>query len=1100
MNYKYDYFISCGCLLEDFAKDLDSSFVDAYNSFIDSFVSQLENNSDFQNAFGRKARVFCCRSPIESLADWYKTVFPEMAASRVMIPLLSPFYFKDPICYYEFLQWKRGEVYTRLIDESVIPMFILEYSPQNCNFEKDLPKGLIEEFPYASFWVNYLRNITTDSSFDMHDFQTSKISCALNQLVTLSKSRFEKQDKCDNVPCNDAYPQLTDHFVGRQDILNTLRRELTYHNYYSDSKRPILLYGMDGVGKTETALAYGDVYGWDYGLGRILVPCENKTSLSSALLSSGIAELYGWTIPAGTEYEQLSFLLQKIQQKCLYLQLKQKRNNQDGNVPSSQRGKSQTDGMKMLLILDNVNQHELLSEKSLELLPNYIHVIATSSRITSQLNHLDALFIPPLQINESVELLKSYRPLSDNGDAAIAQDIAEFVDGFAAPLAQIGLYLQKNEQYSYSKLYEEMKDNSTAVLQKAAKHFQETTHRPAESIVDTIQTTYNKLSPEAKLFLDYSEIMAVDAVPLPWIRSFFTIDNEQFEAVVKELQEYNILTLDQKEPCLGIINSLIMRFKAHENEEMVQSVVPVLFEHSKMVLNSDWSNGGRLWALEAIDGFFTTYLNSVNNIQEWIKTGLPDLIFLEGQIYKDLKFYDYAKDVFTKNVDVCRRILSVIPDDIQILTCLSSSYERLGNIEFEDRSGNPDNARQWYEAELNIDQQLAIALPDDEIIQTNLAMTYIRMSDVEKYSYNLKKTSDNLKNAMEWLQKALDYANCLNTKIQSNNDILQVVFSSIYSRIADLELIQNNYDSARQWYYKSREIDECRAQLMPDYYKVQDNLAVICSKIADLEIQVGNFNEAVNLYQKVMNIRERVAQGMPNVLFVHQQLYEACSALAKTEMKAGNVDDAERHLFNKIAILNFLIRSVPDDVALRIDSGDTKLTLGDINLNKNDVQAAQILYQDAIEDFKSVLSIQAKNDIALSGLCCTWNRIGDLAKRANDLNNAIRAYCNGIEACVRFLAINNNNTALHVYSQMLNKVGLLYYISNDRANAADFLMNAVTVLDSLVQKRPNNKVFQEELEMSQSIVKCIENYQAVPQELLSNLLSNYFGYSYEGLF
>ena len=1083
MNFKYDYFISYGCFPKTVEELLDPEFVKKYNGFVDEFVSKLENSSEFQSVFGRKARVFCYKTFPETINDWDKTIYPEMTSSRSMIIFLSPHYFRNLFCFLEFNQWMEREAHTGLMRNSVIPMFMMEYSPQNCSFEKDVSREMVQRFPSASQWADFMKTLLLNESVDMHDLQTSKIDDALNCLITISKERFEKQDKCVSNPCNKGYPQVNERFVARRDILEYIRKTFAFSSFNSDSIRPVLLYGLNGVGKTEIALKYGNEFGWDYGLGRIFVPCENKTSFSSAILSSGIAELFDWEIPAGTEDQQLAFLLQKLQQKRLHQKLKQKHNKD----LSSQGGKSNDYGTNLLLILDNVNQPELLSKENMELLPDFIHVIVTSRRAPSQFSHFDFLSINGLGESNSVKLLQSYRDFSSQEDVDAAQNLCERFDGFPLALVQTGLYLQSNDQVSYSEFYDDLCKDCSGVLQKIANCFKEFVCRPAESIEKMFKAVYNDLSPNAQMFLEFTELMSPEAIPIPWIREYWETDDSQFDDTLRELIEYNILSSYEEAPHLGIINKLITQFKIRKNEKMIQDAIPWFLDRSLRVIQSSWSSTENLWELDAAVGIYNAYINAENDVQKWISNGLPDLFLQIGQIYKDLKVYNKARFVFTKNLDMCRKILDVLPADITTLKFMSNYYERLGNIEMEDPNGDLDKAINLYENELNIDEMLVHSLPDDEIVQINLATTYGRMSDLEKKNGNLEK-------ALEWLHKALNHAQSLEGRFQPDNEHILGVLSFIYARFADIERNRDLFDIARQWYHKSREIDEGLAARFSNDYKRLNNLALIYSKLGTLELDANNAASAVEWYQKAQEIRKRIAEDMPEILFVHQQLCESYGSLAIAEMKAGDFNSAEIHYINKVTILNYLINSNPGDISDMVECGQTYMTLGDINRHKEDFQTSLKLYQDALSAFEDALQNQPDNLDALYGKYGIWNKLGDMTMQAGISNDAIQCYQNGMNVCCQILKFDcNNYFALHLNSQMLIKIGALHYSNKDYKKAKEALTFATDILRDLAQKLPANENIQEDLEMCLQFMERIDNKQSDSQSFLDNLFDRFFG-------
>lgn len=1076
MEYKYDYYVAYAALPENASEILDPQFVKDYNGFVDAFVSKLENSSEFQTAFGRKARVYCCRRLVKSVEDWDCNNYPEMASSRCMIILLSPLYFRNSLFGYEFMRWMERETYTRVMGNSVIPMYMFGYGPDHGNFLQDVPDYVFEALPFASTWAEYLNVITLDEPFDMHNFQASKINNSLHSLINYTRSLFEKQDRSEVVPCNNGYPTMSDHYFTQHKKLYEIRE--VFDN--PRTKKSVTLYGLDGGGKTETALAYGYAYAWDYELGRIFISCEKKASIKSVLLASGIAELFGWDVPAGTLDEQFAFLLQKLQQK---------HDEYIKQNPPLDGEESLSYGGNMLLILDNVNQLELVSENNLGLLPDFIHVIVTTRKTTFQYKHLVNLPISPLSKEDALDLLKSYRPFVSEEDVQCAQNIVNHFYGFPAPLAQTGFYLQKNPQISYSEFYSRLTCFYAGTLQAIASFSSLSSNQLEKSVMDSMKKAYDKLSPNAQMFLEFAEVVSYIAIPVPWIRDCWGIDEKQFEDAVEELKEYNILSFEEDKPHLGMVNPVIMRYKMRSEEPLVVEKIPMLFDRSSQTLENDfayWASGEQLWELEAIDGIYTRYMNNVDDIQKAVDLGLPDKFLRIGQIYKDLKIYDKANQIFIKNAELCHDILDAFPDDIPTLKFLSNSYQRLGNIAYNNGSGDVNEARQWFEAMLEIDERIAANEPVDLVSQVNLAIAYVGMSDIEK-------SMENYDNAFEWLQKALIQAKDAEKRFSSNEN-LSGAFSDIYGRIADLERQKNHADKAREWYHKAREIDERLAEQAPNNVKKLENLAIIYQNIASLEFELSNFNEAVEWFKKSLAVRKQVVELVPNDMIVQEPIYNTYSNIAKAELNAGNVNNAEMYREKELAVIRSLIESYPDEVSLKNDSGYAYLELGDLNVNKGNVQNARQLYQEATRDFESVLSIQSDEQNAQFGLALAYDKLGDLSADVGNVDDAIQFLQYEAAILNRVWEGNyNNDSLMYMYGETFAKLGVLHSAVNNYNLAKESMTIAIQVLSDLVQRQPSNTNLLEEVESYRRFMKDFDNKQNPSKGFFGNLFDKFFG-------
>ena len=535
MQYNYDYFISYA------HKDNENQEVPG---FVEKFEEKLRNSEKHQRLFGEKLRIFFDKSSIQNMSDWNNNIRAGLASSRFLIVLLSPKYFQSEFCAKEFDWWMKHEMHRCTLGEGTAPILIYDVANLlNPNSETipDIPEELRVRFPN---WLRQIRKIQADLEFDMHDLLVSKIDDVLNALRDGVKDKVRHQDISEGMPRGKDYPKYNKKFVGRRDNLLSLRRNFTEETGMSASA----LTGLGGFGKTELALTYGHAFGWDYQLGRFFKPCENCNSIYEALLTCGILEMYGLK-SEGSDEDQLKTL-------CKHLEAKQKEiinQNIENDI-------LRTEGTHLLLILDNVNNLDLISQLNELELPDYFHVIITTRENTSSYEEIFTESVECLSEDETVELLNNLRLFDDPKEAEAARKIAQLLAGFTLVVELTGKYLYQNRRnplVTYQSQYERLYNNHAETFQKMADKIGDLTRHAAETVAAVMESTLSAISPKARKALAYASLMAPDAVALSWLPELCDLNEDEGIEILNELIGYSLLTPLESEPDIARIHRLV---------------------------------------------------------------------------------------------------------------------------------------------------------------------------------------------------------------------------------------------------------------------------------------------------------------------------------------------------------------------------------------------------------------------------------------------------------------------------------------------------------------------------------------------------------------
>ncbi|HQS93312.1 MAG TPA: FxSxx-COOH system tetratricopeptide repeat protein [Alphaproteobacteria bacterium] len=191
------------------------------------------------------------------------------------------------------------------------------------------------------------------------------------------------------MPSNWYIPEPTSIFVGRREILNSLKQTL------EDSSNPVFLQGPEGIGKKQLALAFAQ-------------GCAGR----------GVSKKYtfGAMVPDG----DLTGLQHQL------------------NLPTLEKLSEHLSQTNFLLICPDVSDEHHL--QSLLRLPKG-HVVITSSSLKSDFKDVTLLIVPSLSVDESVDLLTGLSGIEAEEEW---HEIAKKLKYHPGEMDKVALYMREN--------------------------------------------------------------------------------------------------------------------------------------------------------------------------------------------------------------------------------------------------------------------------------------------------------------------------------------------------------------------------------------------------------------------------------------------------------------------------------------------------------------------------------------------------------------------------------------------------------------------------------------------------------------------------------
>lgn len=1005
-----DYFISYS--------HEDNKSEDGKSGFVDEFVKKLRDSKEHQEMFGGKINVFFDKTEIHNMSDWDSVIRSNLANSRFFITLLSPGYFKSEYCAREFDWWMQHEMHRRVLGEGTAPMLIVDvakmYDPQ-AETIPDIPDELKKRYPK---WLSEIRRIQSGPEFDLHDLDRAKINEALDSLRGEVKDKVRRQDNAKNSRKTGLYPRYNVNFVGRRDNLLSLRKSLIEKTAAAYSA----LTGLGGFGKTELALTYGHAFAWDYLLGRAYVVCENKTSISETLLTSGIAEMHGWELPKGSDNQKLTFLFNRLLEK------------RDKIVQqNTEQDILQTQGAHILLILDNVNKRELISKKNLDILPDFFHVIITTRENTNDIPHLHIESVKPLSEDESVELLNNLRPFANSDEEEAARNIAKLLAGFTLVVELTGAYLSQKKHVTYQKQYDHLVTNHSETFQKMAEKTGNLTLHAAETVAAVLESTLLALSPNARKALDYASVMAPDTVALGWIPELLGLDEDEEGEVNEELTGYSLLTPLENESRIASMHRLVAdTVKQEIPDQTRKEIINKIREKCSSLLQKGdkfWFATEHIWNIKPISEFCLELAKdwTLEATEEEIDWKLTEMLSKAGRTLETLGKYDDALFIFKERLRIANERDSAFTSDA-VRSDLGDACSNLADIDY--KIGNLKSAEKYHTKAVNIQNAIAekqssakhmceqtlsylhlgnIQRDNGNIkeakknyleilkvtekynaIQDNDSIKFLR-SSCERFAYEqlgkLEYAAGNTNAAKSWCEKALDAALQALSIIPEDSGAQRGVSIS-FGQLGILEKDTGNLADARKYFEKAMEINQQLVDKMPEDVATQRDLSISIERLGSLEKTVGNTAAARLQYEKALDIAQKLADKMPEEVQAQRGLSVLYKDLGNLEKSAGNIDSARTWFEKVVKVDKRLTEKMPEDVQSQHELASSYMILGDLDKAAGNTDSARKRYEMALEIDKRLANMMPDDVESQRRLSLVYKQLGDFEENAKNISAA----------------------------------------------------------------------------------------------------------------
>ena len=265
----------------------------------------------------------------------------------------------------------------------------------------------------------------------------------------------------------------------------------------------------------------------------------------------------------------------------------------------------------------------------------------------------------------------------------------------------------------------------------------------------------------------------------------------------------------------------------------------------------------------------------------------------------------------------------------------------------------------------------------DASLQRELAMAYKRVGDVQGYPFlaNLGDT----KGALKSYQKAWAIEDPL---LKANPENLDdgLNLAVIERRLCELDSMDQNIANAVPECKRAVEVGKRLAAKYPQNTKVQVDLAKDYQTLAGIEggnlsANMGDTLGALTLHEKAVAIAEKAVAAEPDDPVLQRFFAGATARFGDQLAQTGKLSAAEEQYVRGLKVLQAL--ASPNNATSQHDLGEAYLSLGAIQLARDETVTGEVSFQKALEILKTLAQADPQNVHVRTSLLLAFINLGD---------------------------------------------------------------------------------------------------------------------------
>jgi len=780
--------------------------------WITAFYHRLQ--AQHQRYTGRELKIFFDTKEIDDGSDWRRRLGQGLRTSNLFLAFMSPNYIRSPNCRWEWEEYLRREHTLARGDDGVATVYfevvpgmpgadeneLAQLREELCsdpeianwleqisiemnrrNIHQDTPRALAAgQFnPQAAFdlraWFNKGPEILAqlDVAERLAELKKSKEPDP-DHLLTLS-ARLEEIDKhistrldrcllAELAPGQYSLGRRYQHFVGRHRELRELHQTLL-----ADRMGIITaVHGLGGQGKTALAIQYAHAYAEFYATGgRWVVSCEGIKTMPDALLQLAIQPGLNLRIPdelkADPELAATNVLLQLEKQtqkaaSALRKRLREhhQRMSEDALLPVIEP--------RILVILDNVDQPDLLAATQTSLLPQteWFELVVTT-RLDPQTfglgRDLHAIPIDSLPQEDAVALIREFQPdqrFATAEDEQAARNLCDMLGGYTLAIELAAAYLGEHPEISPAQYCEELLSDGLTGIDDAITEIDEKPRHREKQLTVVLEWTLTRLSEPAKHVLEHACWLDPESIVTNWMRQIVEQKfpdltesqkgPDQWLEIWRELAGLRLLTastegdddndnLSQSRqaaaPRLANIHRLIadhlrQRMSDTDQHERLAQLQSVLFS-AQQDFDGQWHHNNTLhWQLQPLG-------DNALQLQNWlpISTEIALACGVSAQAEQAMGLLSRAEMLINGCHNALQRQHLNNTEDDQGKRLYSTSLSIIGDFYLSrGQAGDAELALQQFENSLHTRQQLFEANPNSAQAARDLVVSHYKLDQI----------------------------------------------------------------------------------------------------------------------------------------------------------------------------------------------------------------------------------------------------------------------------------------------------------------------------------------------------------------------------------
>jgi tetratricopeptide (TPR) repeat protein len=290
-----------------------------------------------------------------------------------------------------------------------------------------------------------------------------------------------------------------------------------------------------------------------------------------------------------------------------------------------------------------------------------------------------------------------------------------------------------------------------------------------------------------------------------------------------------------------------------------------------------------------------------------------------------------ARQHYQASLELAQELVATDPDNAEWQRDLFVSHIKLGAI--EEAAGNLDQARARYKEGLEIMRKLAEADPGNARWQRDLSVSHNRLGDIERAAGNLDQARARYSQSLEIMRKLAE--------ADPGNAEWQPHLSVSHNKLGEIEEAAGNLDQARARYSRTLEILTKLAEANPGNAEWQRDLSVSHIKLGDIEVAAGNLDQARARYKEGMEIARKLAKADPGNAEWQRDLSVSYDRLGHIEVAAGNLDQARALHTKRMEIARKLAEADPGNAGWQRDLVASEMRLALVNRDQGKLADAR---------------------------------------------------------------------------------------------------------------------------------------------------------------